>query len=221
MMWLMQLADGVFKVDGIRVANVYLMVTQDGLLLVDTGPPGSAKRILRFVESLGRQPHDLRDIVFTHCDIDHVGSVAELKARTGARVAIHALDAPVLSGQQRPQKGGFAMIALYRLFRFRPIAPDLRLRDGDTVGGLKVIHVAGHTAGSIALASDDGVVFSGDALRNDRHGNVLAPDPRLALDPAQAAASAELIKARRAGLLLTGHGAAVSTEQGTLSLRAK
>jgi glyoxylase-like metal-dependent hydrolase (beta-lactamase superfamily II) len=159
--------------------------------------------------------------VFTHCDIDHVGSVAELKARTGARVAIHALDAPVLSGQQRPQKGGFAMIARYRLFRFRPIAPDLRLRDGDTVGGLKVIHVAGHTAGSIALARDDGVVFSGDALRNDRHGNVLAPDPRLALDPAQAAASAELIKARRAGLLLTGHGAAVSTEQGTLSLRAK
>jgi hypothetical protein len=37
MMWLMQLADGVFKVDGIRVANVYLMVTQDGLLLVDRG----------------------------------------------------------------------------------------------------------------------------------------------------------------------------------------
>ena len=111
MMWLMQLANGVFKVDGVRVANVYLMVTQDGLLLVDTGLPGSAKRILGFIEGLGRQPRDLRDIVLTHCDIDHVGSVAELKARTGARVAIHELDAEVLSGEQHPQKGGFAMRA--------------------------------------------------------------------------------------------------------------
>jgi len=137
-MWLMQLVDGVFKVDGVRVANVYLVVTQDGLLLVDTGPPGSAKRILGFIEGLGRQPRDLRDIVLTHCDIDHVGSVAELKARTGARVTIHELDAPVLSGEQHPQKGGLAMVALYRLLRFRPIAPDLRVRDGDTIGGLKV-----------------------------------------------------------------------------------
>jgi hydroxyacylglutathione hydrolase len=210
MMWLMQLADGVFKVDGVRVANVYLVVTQDGILLVDTGMPGNARRILRFIERLGQQPRDLRDIVLTHCDIDHVGSVAEFKARTGARVAIHELDAPVLSGEHHPQKFGLAMVALYRLLRFRPIAPDLRLRDGDPIGGLKVIHVAGHTAGSIALARDDGVVFSGDALRSDKHGNVLPPDPRLALDPAQASVSAELIKARYARLLLTGHGAAVS-----------
>ena len=137
MMWLMKMADGVFKVDGVRVANVYLVVTQDGLLLVDTGMPGNARRILRFIEGLGRQPRDLRDIVLTHCDIDHVGNVAELKRRTGARVAILELDVAVLSGEQRPQKGGLAMVALYRLLRFRPIAPDLRLRDGDTIGGCR------------------------------------------------------------------------------------
>jgi glyoxylase-like metal-dependent hydrolase (beta-lactamase superfamily II) len=93
------------------------------------------------------------------------------------------------------------MVALHRLLRFRPIAPDLRLRDGDTIGGLQVMHVAGHTAGSIALLRTDGVGFSGDALLSDKHGNILPPDPRLALDPAQASVSAETIKARRAGLL--------------------
>lgn len=221
MMWLMKMADGVFNVDGVRVANVYLVVTQDGLLLVDTGMPGNARRILRFIEGLGRQPRDLRDIVLTHCDIDHVGSVAELKRRTGARVAIHELDVAVLSGEQRPQKGGLAMVALYRLLRFRPIAPDLRLRDGDTIGGLQVMHVAGHTAGSIALLRNDGVVFSGDALLSDTHGNVLPPDPRLALDPAQALLSAEMIRARRAGLLLAGHGAAALFSDGTPSSPAR
>jgi glyoxylase-like metal-dependent hydrolase (beta-lactamase superfamily II) len=221
MMWLMKMADGVFNVDGVRVANVYLVVTQDGLLLVDTGMPGNARRILRFIEGLGRQPRDLRDIVLTHCDIDHVGSVAELKRRTGARVAIHELDVAVLSGEQRPQKGGLAMVALYRLLRFRPIAPDLRLRDGDTIGGLQVMHVAGHTAGSIALLRNDGVVFSGDALLSDTHGNVLPPDPRLALDPAQALLSAEMIRARRARLLLAGHGTAALFSDGTPSSPAR
>ena len=189
---------------------MYLVATEDGLLLVDTGMPGNARRILSFIDGIGRKPSALRDIVVTHCDIDHVGSVAELKRLTGARVAIHELDAPVLSGEQRPQKGGLVMVALYRLLRFRPVAPDLRLRDGDTIGGLHVMHVPGHTAGSIALVRDDGVVFSGDALLSDKDGNVLPPDPRLAFDRARALASAAMITARHATLLLTGHGAPVS-----------
>jgi len=205
-----QIAEGIYKVDGVRIANVYLVATEDGLLLVDTGMPGNAKRILSFIDGMGRKSSDLRNIVLTHCDIDHIGSVAELKRLTGARVAIHELDAPVLSGQQRPQKGGLVMVALYRLLRFRPVAPDLRLRDGDTIGGLHVMHVPGHTAGSIALVRDDGVVFSGDALLSDKDGNVLPPDPRLAFDRARALASAAMITARHATLLLTGHGAPVS-----------
>ena len=119
----MRLADGIYKVDGVRVANVYLVVTEDGLLLVDSGMPGNAKRILAFTKNLGYQPRDLRFIVLTHCDIDHVGSVAKLKELTGAQVAVHELDAPVLSGEQKPQKGGLAMVVLYRLFWFRRSCP--------------------------------------------------------------------------------------------------
>ncbi len=205
----MRLADGIDKVDGVRVANVYLVVTEDGLLLVDTGMPGNAKRILAFTKNLGYQPRDLRFIVLTHCDIDHVGSVAALKELTGAQVAIHELDAPVLSGEQKPQKGGLAMVVLYRLLWFRPAVPGLLLTDGDTIGGLHVMHAPGHTAGSLALHRDDGVVFCGDALLSNKHGQVRPPDPRLALDRAQALASAERIKALPVKLLLTGHGAPV------------
>ena len=35
----MRLTDGIYKVDGMRVANVYLVVIEDGLLLVDSGMP--------------------------------------------------------------------------------------------------------------------------------------------------------------------------------------
>ncbi len=126
-----------------RVANAYLVTIPDGLMLVDSGMPGSAKRVLASIERLSRQPRELRSIVLTHCDIDHAGSAAELKRLTGVHVAIHALDAPVLSGKQRPQKGGRAMRLLSRLFRLQPVTPDVLLQDGDTIGGFRVLHVPG------------------------------------------------------------------------------
>jgi hypothetical protein len=81
--------------------------------------------------------------------------------------------------------------------------------------------LAGTPRGSIVLLRNDGVVFSGDAPLSDKHGNVLPPDPRLALDPARALPSAEMIRARRAGLLLAGHGAAALFSDGTPSSPAR
>jgi hydroxyacylglutathione hydrolase len=205
----MRLAEDIYKVDGVRIANVYVVPTPDGLMVVDTGMPGSAKRILAFIESLGHRVADLRFIVLTHCDIDHIGSVGRLKELTGAQIAIHEFDAPVLAGERKPDKGGLVMLALRGLLRIRPVAPDLLLHDGDTIGGFTVMHVPGHTAGSVVLWREDGTVFSGDALLSDKRGQVLMPDRRLALDPAEALASAERIKALPIKLLLTGHGAPV------------
>lgn len=192
-------------VDGLRVANVYLVTTDDALLLVDSEVPGSGRRIVAFMERRGRAPRDLRWLVLTHCDLDHVGSAAELQRLTGAEVLIHELDARVLAGG-RPQKGGLAMRALYGLLRFRPVVADRELHDGDAVAGLTVIHAPGHTAGSVALRRDDGVLFSGDALLSDRRGRVQPPDRRLALDPAEAATSAQKLAALGFRLLLAGHG---------------
>ena len=202
----MKVAEGVHRIDGVRISNAYLVSVEDGLLLVDTGIPGNAKRTLASIERLGRRPDELRTIVLTHWHIDHVGSVAELTRLTGAQVAIHGLDAPVLAGRERPVKGRRAMAVITRLFRLRAVTADLLLRDGDRIGGLEVVHVPGHTAGSIVLRRDDGVVFSGDALLGDRHGGTRPPDPGLSLDPAQARASAEKIRGLGFTLLLPGHG---------------
>ncbi len=96
------------------------------------------------------------------------------------------------------------MAIIDRLFRLRPVTPDLLLRDGDRIGGLEVVHVPGHTAGSIALRHADGVLFSGDALLGDRHGGIGPPDPGLSLDPVQARASADKIRGLGFTLLLPG-----------------
>lgn len=203
----MQVTEGIHRVDGLRASNAYVVETADGLLLVDTGIAPAGRAILRFLRRLGHAPTDVRHIVITHCDVDHVGGAAALRAATGATLAIHADDAAVVAGRTPPTKGGKAMRVVMRLARFDPVAPDRLLADGDDVAGLRVLHVPGHTEGSIALVRDDGVVFSGDAMLASRHGDPRPPDPKLALDREQAAASAGLIRATGARLLLPGHGA--------------
>lgn len=200
-----RVAEGVLKAPGMWISNVYLVETDGGLLLVDTGP-GQTGRILRFIESIGRQPSDLRDIVLTHFDADHVGSAAALKARTGARVSIHALDAAVVAKEEPPRKRMLLVVILYKLLS-RAVTADRFLADGDTIGGLRVVHVPGHTAGSIVLVRDDGVLFSGDALITDKHGTILPTDILPAEDPDLAVRSAERITALNPRIILPGHGA--------------
>ena len=174
---------------------------------VDTGMPGNARKILAAIEELGRRRSDLHLIVLTHWHPDHMGSADLLRRATGARIAIHELDAPVLAGREHPRKGRRAMALINRLFRIKPTVPDIELRSGEVIEGLEVVHAPGHTAGSIALRRNDGVLFSGDALLADRRGQVRFPDPGLSLDPVQATASAEALLSAPHVLLLPGHGA--------------
>ena len=104
-----------------------------------------------------------------------MGNAAELRRVTGAPIGIHELDAPVLAGRERPAKGRRTMGLLLRALRVSPITADVTLRAGDVIGDLEVTHAPGHTAGSIALLRQDGVLFSGDALLADRHGRVRPP----------------------------------------------
>lgn len=202
----MEVAAGVHRVEGMRVANAYVLVTSDGLVAVDSGIRGNARHIVRLVERLGYPPRDLRLIVLTHWHIDHVGSAAALKRLTGAQVAIHELDAPVLAGGELPAKGRRAMRLIVRLFGLRPLPADRLLHEGDTIGEFRVLHVPGHTEGSIALLRDDGVVLTGDALLGDRHGGLRPPDPGLSLDPVRASESEARLRALPLTLVLPGHG---------------
>ena len=132
--------------------NAYLLVdrsTGEGLLIDAANEAG------RLLELVGDTP--LTTVVTTHRHPDHWQALAEVVERTGARTVAHPLDAPEL-----------------------PVPVTETVEHGDTVSvgssGLRVVHLRGHTPGSIALAySDpqDGVVhlFTGDSLFPGGPGN--------------------------------------------------
>jgi len=100
-------------------------------------------------------------IILTHGHFDHIGAVStlakEYRSRSGAeknvKIAIHAADAEYL---------GFDT--------------DMLLQEGDTIGSFTVLHLPGHTPGSIALWDEkNGVMFTGDTLFCGGYGRTDLP----------------------------------------------
>ena len=207
----MEIVEGIHRVDeasaNMAHSNVYLLVEGDQLTVIDTGTAGNAKKIVDYVQKIGRQPSSVSTIVLTHCHMDHAGSVKELKDLTGAKVAVHEEDADYVSGKKplpRPKNVLFRAVSSF--IKLAPVQPDIILKDNDKIGQLTVIHTPGHTAGSIALL-DEGkkALFAGDTLRFD--GKKLSGSPeQFTLDMEKVKESIGKISTLSFDVMLCGHG---------------
>jgi glyoxylase-like metal-dependent hydrolase (beta-lactamase superfamily II) len=131
-------------VDKKMANNVYLLRCRatDEQLLIDAADDAPA--ILRMVGGDG-----LATVVTTHRHWDHHRALPEVVEATGARTVAGEQDAAEL-----------------------PVTVDRKVSDGDTISvgecALEVIHLVGHTPGSIALLYDDPAgtphLFTGDSL---------------------------------------------------------
>ena len=154
-------ADGLHLI-GVGIVNVYLLETQEGLVLVDAGTPGSETKILAAMAKLGFAPDRLKHIVITHVHPDHVGGAAAMARATGAQTWMHALDAPLAErGQLRPlhPRPGILPALLFAAMRLAPrdypLAPiDHKIEGEETTlpfGGLRAVRAPGHCLGQVVL----------------------------------------------------------------------
>ena len=170
----MEIVPGVHTIDSLGMGRAYLIIDADRVTIVDTGLKGSAEKVLRAVEAAGRKSQDVGQIVITHHHGDHVGSLADLVERTDAQVMVHALDAPIVRGDQPPpgpSSGGLLKPLLARMAVRAAVARvDRELTDGDKIDaldGLQVVHTPGHTPGSVSFyCPKRRLLFTGDAAAN-------------------------------------------------------
>lgn len=164
-----------------RGVNCYLVKSGDGgYVLIDTGFSTRRADIEKALESAGCTPGTLKLIIITHGDSDHAGNGAYLRATYGTRIAMHRgeVDAvesgnPVLNKHIRRNFTGILVSMLLRFFTLKQsdrFQPDVYLEDGDDLHeygfDAHVLHLPGHSNGSIGVLTESFELFCGDLLRN-------------------------------------------------------
>jgi glyoxylase-like metal-dependent hydrolase (beta-lactamase superfamily II) len=142
--------------------NAYLVSEDDGLTLVDTMVPRSAKAILLRAEELGAP---IVRIALTHAHGDHIGSLDDLAAALpSVEVLISARDARLLHKDKSLDPGEPAR-KVRGSYPGAETRPTRTLSAGDMVGSLEVVAAPGHTPGHLAFFDRrDGTLLCGDTF---------------------------------------------------------
>jgi len=182
--------------------NAYLV----GDVLVDAGTAALGRRLPGLLAGRTVAAHAI-----THAHPDHVGGSAHVCATLGVPLWAPEGDAPdVEAGRPRPGAAAADRV-LGPVVRFPPAHVARRLREGDEVGGFRVLDAPGHSPGQVVLwREDDRVLVCGDVVFGLRlptlRPGLREPPRALTPDPERNRASIRRLAALGPELLLAGHG---------------
>lgn len=196
--------------------QVYIVI-HNGVMIFDTGIPGSEQTILKVLKEQGISPEEVTIIVLSHGHTDHAGSVRVLQEKTGAPVTVHESDVEKLrEGKQGDLKPiSLAGTLLRPLFNrgkravYPPAEPDIIVDkpfelDNFGIEGT-LIPTPGHTKGSVSVALRSGERFTGDLIFPTIPSNK-AGTPFWAEEPDLILPSIKQLMEDEPTIFYTGHG---------------
>ena len=203
------------------VSNVFLLDGGKGdRWLIDSGHWTERWQLGAELRRTGLRPSELTGVLLTHRHSDHAGNAAWLQREFGVKIYAHRADAEVLSGAaQRFRLGGKGNLLQRTLGAVENRWPaqvkvDRALEEGESIAGLEVHHVPGHTEGSVFYRHQaTRCLLTGDTLLTARPPlafvrDVVRPYDAYSIDLKQAEGSLEAF--HKAGFpydhVLAGHG---------------
>jgi len=199
---------------------------EDGITLVDTGMIGQFAGLEAALNKEGVQLADVKRIILTHQDIDHIGNLgALLDAIPGLEVWAHADEIPYIKGEKplikfTPERRAMLPApVLAQADQLLSQLPEIEisrvLEDGDMLplqGGIQVIHTPGHTPGHICLYfRESEFLLAADELRvvDDE---LVGPAPPATPDMPEALRSLKRLTGLKLNKVLCYHGGEYTNE---------
>jgi len=224
----MVITPGVHEIS-LGFVNAFLIDDGGSLTLIDTGIPGSDKKIIAYLRSIGRSVKDIKTILITHSDPDHMGSLASLKKQSGAVVYSSATEAEgITKGKSTRQTKikGFKFIIrrilMSLIMRIKPAVVDKTLKNNDELpilGGLVAVETFGHTPGHLSYyLKNQKLLFCGDSM-NPAEGKITGKrPPHYTANAEQAAESFKKQAAMKPSIVCFGHGTAIKEAENKFNL---
>ena len=219
----MKLSESLHRI-GNDIVAVYLVDTPEGITIIDAGLPGHWNDLVAELGSMGRGLDDIKGVVLTHGDSDHIGFAERLRSEHGVPVYVHPADADRAKGKVKGAMGkqsmnpaGILSFIAYTLrkngLRNRYLTEVVDAPAGATLdlpGSPQIVGLPGHSEGSIAVYVPlVDAVFVGDGMTT-RHVLTGKKGPQPAPftdDPQQALSSLRALLPTGATWVLPGHGA--------------
>jgi hydroxyacylglutathione hydrolase len=207
------------KVLNLGFVNAFLVKITDGFILIDTGLCGRWKKLESELTSAGCLPDKLRLVILTHGDSDHAGNCKKLQEKYHAKISMHKSDFEMVE-LGIFKKRMIMSLGLRILFFIRRVAralqknkenpnkfkPDLFLIDGQSLEehgfDAKIIHIPGHTKGSIAIFTKEKNLFVGDTIVNQKQPTYAT----IIEDENELRQSVKKLKSLDAKTVYVGHG---------------
>ncbi len=201
--WSWNVPRGLFTIRGVMGVCHLLADERGDVVLIDTGLVGEQWQIRWRLRRLGLGPENVKAILLTHGHLDHAGNLAWAKAWTGAPIYAHPAEQAHIDGTYpyrginewcgRLERAGRAVLGVGA-----PAKIDVAIADGDELpfwGGLRVVHLPGHTLGHCGFFSArHELLFCGDLFASYFFRTHL---PYRILNTAPGLIPASLEKARR------------------------
>ena len=162
--------------------NRCYLIQDDGIIMIDGGPPNKSIAFKKSISRIPIDPNDIRLIILTHGDFDHVGSAPEIRLITGAKIAIHGNDRLNFENSLYNWPPGTTLWGQLLRFVLNPIfkislkfsgdKPDIILKNSDYplndfgING-KIVYTPGHTKGSVSVLLENGEAFVGCMAHNN------------------------------------------------------
>jgi Zn-dependent hydrolases, including glyoxylases len=182
----------IIRID-LRAVNCYLLKENENFILFDTGGhtildkkyTDRCQSLINELEKAGCKPGNLKLVILTHGDIDHIANVVTIREKYQTKISMHAGDLSLVDNltlEKMMRSFRYRSIILKIIFQimknkikkvsskilddFKPFTPDILLNDGDSLSeygfNAKILHIPGHTEGSIGVLTENHDLVAGD-----------------------------------------------------------